>query len=248
MLVENQEVISFVPGSHQNGRKVLGRIVVHDRVQVEANVLPRYFNHSSFASLRRQLNYFSFVRLGKGRQRESSYTNEHVVKLDDILHLKRRPNTGKSRAAKKSAAAASTVKDSLLVGLTAEEEEDDNITTQSTSLVSVATSSTMEPPVLNVSHQANGRSLQQRVTTKRRRQTTTTTSKKEVLSMATTISPRSLSPLENNFISEDEHLHCESKQYCIALDLTKPDRSVADDDVLEGCKDLLQLASSKGWQ
>ena len=77
--------------------KVLGRIVVHDRVQVEANVLPRYFNHSSFASLRRQLNYFNFVRLGKGRQRESTYVNEHVVELDDILHLKRRPSTCSSQ-------------------------------------------------------------------------------------------------------------------------------------------------------
>ena len=67
--------------------------MVHDRVQVEANVLPRYFNHSSFASLRRQLNYFNFVRLGKGRQRESTYVNENVIELDDILHLKRRPST-----------------------------------------------------------------------------------------------------------------------------------------------------------
>ena len=74
----------------ENGKVVLGRIVVHDRVNVESKVLPRYFNHSSFASLRRQLNYFSFVRLGKGRQRESTYTNENVVVLEDILHLKRR--------------------------------------------------------------------------------------------------------------------------------------------------------------
>lgn len=66
---------------------------MHDRIKVEANVLPRYFNHSSFASLRRQLNYFNFVRLGKGRQRESTYVNENVVVLDDILHLKRRPST-----------------------------------------------------------------------------------------------------------------------------------------------------------
>ena len=57
---------------------------------MEASVLPRYFNHSSFASLRRQLNYFSFVRLGKGRQRESAYINDGVVVLDDILNLKRR--------------------------------------------------------------------------------------------------------------------------------------------------------------
>jgi HSF-type DNA-binding len=68
----------------------MGRIVVHDRIKMEATVLPRYFNHSSFASLRRQLNYFSFVRLGKGRQRESTYINDVVVELDDILNLKRR--------------------------------------------------------------------------------------------------------------------------------------------------------------
>ena len=41
--------------------------------------------------MRRQLNYFSFVRVGKGRQRESTYINEAVVELDDILQLKRRP-------------------------------------------------------------------------------------------------------------------------------------------------------------
>jgi hypothetical protein len=74
-------------------RKFMGRIIVHDRIQVESKILPRYFNHSSFASLRRQLNYFNFVRLGKGRQRESTYINENVVELDDILHLKRRPAT-----------------------------------------------------------------------------------------------------------------------------------------------------------
>jgi len=53
-------------------------------------VLPRYFNHASFASLRRQLNYFSFTRIGKGRQRGATYCNEGVMKLSDILRLKRR--------------------------------------------------------------------------------------------------------------------------------------------------------------
>jgi hypothetical protein len=74
-----------------NGKIMMGRLIVHDRIKVEKDILPRYFNHSSFASLRRQLNYFSFVRVGKGRQRESTYVNEHVVDIDDILHLKRRP-------------------------------------------------------------------------------------------------------------------------------------------------------------
>ena len=56
MLVENENAISFSPGINDaKGRQVLGRTVVHDRVQVETNVLPRYFNHSSFASLRRQV-------------------------------------------------------------------------------------------------------------------------------------------------------------------------------------------------
>jgi hypothetical protein len=95
MLQENESVVSFYPGrklrtsfskselsnivangfclylflGHANGQTMLGKIVVHDRVRVEAEVLPRYFNHASFASLRRQLNYFSFTRVGKGRQR-----------------------------------------------------------------------------------------------------------------------------------------------------------------------------------
>jgi hypothetical protein len=40
--------------------------------------------------LRRQLNYFSFTRIGKGRQRGATYCNEGVVELNDILMLKRR--------------------------------------------------------------------------------------------------------------------------------------------------------------
>lgn len=82
---------------------MLGRMVVHDRARVETDVLPRYFNHASFASLRRQLNYFCFTRLGKGRQRGATYCNEGVVELDDILSLKRRSTGGAS-----SSAAAST--------------------------------------------------------------------------------------------------------------------------------------------
>jgi len=88
MLQENEESISFYRG--ENG--MLGRIVVHDRAAVENEVLPKYFNHSSFASLRRQLNYFAFVRVGKGRRQNSGavYQNTSVVVLDDILKLKRR--------------------------------------------------------------------------------------------------------------------------------------------------------------
>jgi len=229
MLVENEDVISFSPGSITKGHKVLGRIVVHDRVQVEARVLPRYFNHSSFASLRRQLNYFAFVRLGKGRQRESSYTNEHVVVLEDILHLKRRPNTGKARAAKKGATKHTVDEDSF----------DDNATAQSNTWVSVGSSTVATaPPILNVSHPRNGPLLQ-------RQNNRSRIYSKSVIT--TSISPRSLSPLDHNFISEDEHYGHASennKQYTIALDLTRP---APDKDVLECCHDLLQLASSKGW-
>jgi hypothetical protein len=112
MLRENEEVISFFPGSVEKGQVALGRIVVHDRLNVEAEVLPRYFNHSSFASLRRQLNYFSFTRLGKGRQRGATYCNEAVIEIDDILRLKRRSNTAPTRDT--TAAAASTPTTSLL--------------------------------------------------------------------------------------------------------------------------------------
>eukprot|EP00934_Nitzschia_sp_Nitz4_P008295 Nitzschia sp. Nitz4//scaffold17_size182527//165399//166428//NITZ4_001882-RA/size182527-processed-gene-0.31-mRNA-1//1//CDS//3329539424//8285//frame0 len=92
MLRENEDVISFFPGTSKKGQNTLGRIVVHDRLKVESKVLPRYFNHSSFASLRRQLNYFNFTRLGKGRQRGATYCNVGVIELDDILKLKRRPS------------------------------------------------------------------------------------------------------------------------------------------------------------
>merc|ERR1740139_1753710 len=87
MLQENDEVISFYPGVPN---KTAGRIVVHDRSRVESEILPRYFNHASFASLRRQLNYFCFSRIGKGKQRGATYCNQQVIELNDILRLKRR--------------------------------------------------------------------------------------------------------------------------------------------------------------
>jgi hypothetical protein len=94
MLKENEDVIAFYPGSVTEGNVILGKIVVHDRLKVEANILPRYFNHSSFASLRRQLNYFCFTRMGKGRQRGATYCNDGVIVMDDILRLKRRSAPG----------------------------------------------------------------------------------------------------------------------------------------------------------
>jgi len=90
MLNDDEEAtaITFSPGVRN--KSIPGRIVVHDRSQVESQVLPRYFNHASFASLRRQLNYFAFSREGKGKQKGATYTNDHVYELNDILHLKRR--------------------------------------------------------------------------------------------------------------------------------------------------------------
>ena len=103
MLSENENVISFCPGSVKNGQVTLGRIVVHDRIKVENEILPRYFNHSSFASLRRQLNYFSFTRIGKGRQKGATYCNEGVIVIEDILRLRRRSTTSVSSVASSGA-------------------------------------------------------------------------------------------------------------------------------------------------
>ena len=107
MLSENENVISFCPGSIKNGQVTLGRIVVHDRIKVENEILPRYFNHSSFASLRRQLNYFSFTRIGKGRQKGATYCNEGVIVIEDILRLRRRSTNVSSGLATSDGSAVS---------------------------------------------------------------------------------------------------------------------------------------------
>ena len=72
--------------------------MVHDRSLVETHILPKYFNHSSFASLRRQLNYFAFSRVGRGRRNSTvaTYQNASVVEISDILKLKRRTCAGAS--------------------------------------------------------------------------------------------------------------------------------------------------------
>ena len=94
MIQENEEYITFYPGN-TNGS--VARLFIHDRFRIEA-ILSRYFNHSSFASLRRQLNYFNFSRIGRGRQRGATYVNETVFDLDDILRLKRREAADSSPA------------------------------------------------------------------------------------------------------------------------------------------------------
>ena len=85
-------VASSLPSTAERlpSETISGRIIVHDRHRLQSTVLPVYFNHASFASLRRQLSYFSFVRVGKSRQAGVTYTNDNVVELGDILKLKRR--------------------------------------------------------------------------------------------------------------------------------------------------------------
>lgn len=88
MMIENEDAMSFIPGDAE--KNLAGRFIVHDRALVEAEILPKYFNHASFASLRRQLNYFHFIREGKGRMKGATYYNEAVFEIEDILKLRRR--------------------------------------------------------------------------------------------------------------------------------------------------------------
>lgn len=60
--------------------------------------MPIYFNHKSFASLRRQLSYFSFVRLGKSSRGKVIYANDAVFEIADILKLKRRSTSSEKKA------------------------------------------------------------------------------------------------------------------------------------------------------
>lgn len=117
MLQENEDAISFVPGERRGTKKTVGRIVIHDRILVETEILPKYFNHASFASLRRQLNYFHFVRVGKGRQRGATYRHDAVFVMDDILRLKRR-----SAVEHEAASAAAAISAGHTTGSSSEEE------------------------------------------------------------------------------------------------------------------------------
>lgn len=110
---------TFTSERHPSNNSVVlqhGRIIVHDRNRVQSEVLPIYFNHASFASLRRQLSYFCFVRVGKSRQSGVTYANEMVVDLADILKLKRRvagPGTGGGGQGLSTTAVAGSTKGQL---------------------------------------------------------------------------------------------------------------------------------------
>jgi hypothetical protein len=199
---------------------LLGRIVVHDRVYVEAKVLPRYFNHSSFASLRRQLNYFSFVRLGKGRQKESTYVNEGVVVLEDILHLKRR-----------SAGSAAVNQEEVML----KAQNVNNTGTQEDGSMDQGHGSIYVDSVVPVVHlSALDRPIDVKQRKKRRR---------HVKPAGVLHFPRSTSPESNNFISDEEN--SETRQN-VALDLTAPQNKHDADEIMAGCNALLGL-TRKGW-
>lgn len=152
--------------------------------------------------------------------------------LDDILHLKRRPHSGKLRLAGKCAVSKARV----VTRLSDDSSFDDDTTAGSLTGI-------QEPPILNVSR-PNAVTLVQRQNKRRR-----SFGSGCLAGAMTTVSPRSLSPMENHFISEDDCRSEKCKRSSIALDLTKPDLDavVADEDVLECCKDLLQLAAGKAW-
>ena len=203
----------------------MGRLVVHDRIQVEATVLPRYFNHSSFASLRRQLNYFSFVRLGKGRQRESTYINEGVIALDDILALRRRSAgaaTGGGQAPHQH-----QHQDALTQGKGTLGHKERLESTPSLPKTYVES-------IVPVVHLPSSRSSPKSTAAKRAKR-------------AKQVKKKLNLPLVNApFVSEDEESQGKGPQGSgggVALDLTQPQ---TDPELLEGCTALLGL-SGKLW-
>lgn len=195
-----------------DGKRVLGRLIVHDRLTVEAKVLPRYFNHSSFASLRRQLNYFSFVRVGKGRQRESTYINEDVVDLNDILHLKRRP-----------ASAGLAINTAIVT----QHLETDLGSMESRYVDSIVPVVHLKPHYLGSTAPVKKHAKRQRLTPK--------------LLRCDRSSPPATSSL-NNFVSEDEHSETKRHYIALDLTKSSLVSRVDEDDVLAGCSALLGLA------
>jgi hypothetical protein len=175
-------------------------------------VLPRYFNHSSFASLRRQLNYFSFVRVGKGRQRESTYINEDVVDLNDILHLKRRP-----------ASAGLAINTAIVT----QHLETDLGSMESRYVDSIVPVVHLKPHYLGSTAPVKKHAKRQRLTPK--------------LLRCDRSSPPATSSL-NNFVSEDEHSETKRHYIALDLTKSSLVSRVDEDDVLAGCSALLGLA------
>ena len=232
----------------RNDQVVLGRLVVHDRIEVEAKVLPRYFNHSSFASLRRQLNYFNFTRVGRGRQRDSTYINDGVVELEDILTLRRRP-VGTTGGQQQPAAAAAASNDhsqgrqetttprqqAKVIKEKIVEQQQQQPTTP------LVVKKTYVESIVPVVHLPLSTVKRSKSMAARRAKRNAGNNKQQHKNNNNKLTlPRVSTP---PFVSEDEESHHQGKtkqqeQY-VALDLTTPP---TDPELLEGCTALLGLS------
>jgi len=255
MLQENDEVISFYPGCRKNGQTLLGRIIIHDRARVESEVLPKYFNHASFASLRRQLNYFSFTRIGKGRQRGATYCNDAVIELGDILRLKRRA-VGTTAVAPDSSCITSETQfqdssSSNHSDSSSCEDNDNNFHSR------MKTSGKRPSQINDDSNVSNLRQLKSESTFRPiKRSRYNRPPKKEF--------PQVISPLSTSPVHQSEEEIAEPEESHVFLDLTVPSKRApslreyrhtaeprihtienirGDDDILEGCNALLSLSS-----
>jgi len=80
-------------------------IVVHDPVNLEKEVLQKYFRHSKYSSFQRQMNYFGFRKnAGKCRMSPCTYENEAVAPgdLSGLLSIKRKTQGSALPSAKKN--------------------------------------------------------------------------------------------------------------------------------------------------
>jgi hypothetical protein len=232
MLSENETVISFVPGSvtiNNKTKKVtsktLGQIVVHDRIKVESDILPRYFNHSSFASLRRQLNYFSFTRIGKGRQKGAVYCNEGVIEIDDILRLRRRPAQTTTGTTGSPLSTSTMLLEDDGVALPAVDVT--GTVTPSSSVTSSSSSTTKKRRSSLLSDQENRHqpvSKKSRVTSTTGSSTSLKLSSSRTLTATTTTTPKVVSPrtspLHSSTVSPTSSV--DGGEFRIILDLTIP--------------------------
>ena len=70
-----------------------GKIRVHDPHRLESDVLSRFFRHSKYSSLQRQLNYFGFKKVdSKGKMSPCWFVNEYTsADLASLMSIKRKP-------------------------------------------------------------------------------------------------------------------------------------------------------------
>ena len=83
------------PSSHRLIEWDAGRILVHDPVRLESEVLGKYYRHSKYSSFQRQLNYFGFKKIsGKGKMSPCSYINDAATAdLGCLLNIRRKTAT-----------------------------------------------------------------------------------------------------------------------------------------------------------